>query len=152
YAKVRQEPGQPLLVALEGRIVKGPGMRDTLIVEKAGRFLPNENCGARGVTHELEGTRWVLVRLNDEEITVSDGQREPYVALESGEHRIAGLGGCNRLVGGYQLKGDQIAFTQMAMTSMACPDANYEGAFVKALEATRRWSISDSHLEFADAT
>lgn len=156
YAKARKEPGQALLVALDGRIVKRPGMegdqpRDTLIVEKTGRFLPNENCGARGVTHDLEGTRWVLVRLNDQEIAVSDRRREPYFALASGEHRVAGHGGCNRLMGSYELNGDKIEFSKMALTRMACPDVGFEGAFVKALEAAEHWRISGAHLELTDA-
>ncbi|HWK73203.1 MAG TPA: META domain-containing protein [Povalibacter sp.] len=157
YLKARKEPAQPLLVTLEGRIVKRPGMegdqlRDTLIVEKTGKFLSNENCGARGVTHDLEGTRWVLVRLHEREITVSDDRREPYFALESNEHRVSGHGGCNRLIGGYQSNGDQLTFTQMALTRMACPDVNFEEAFVKALESTRHWKISGAHLELSDAT
>lgn len=157
YLKARKEPEQPLLVALEGRIVKRPGMegdqlRDTLIVEKTGRFLANESCGARGVTHDLEGTRWVPVRLHDREVTVRDNQREPYFALEPNEHRVSGSGGCNRLIGGYQLHGDQLTFTRMALTRMACPEVNFEDALLKALESTRHWKISGAHLELADAT
>lgn len=157
YLKARKEPAQPLLVTLEGRIVKRPGMagdelHDTLIVEKTGRFLANENCGARGVTHDLEGTRWVLVRLQDREITVSDKRREPYFALQSNEHRVSGHGGCNRLIGGYQLNGDQLTFTRMALTRMACLDVNFEDAFVKALESSRHWKISGAHLELSNAT
>lgn len=156
YAKARTEPGQRMLVDIEGRIVTRPAMadvqlRDTLIVIKTGQVRPNESCGARGVTHDLEGTRWVLVRLGDEAVSVSDNQREPFFVLEPGEHRVAGTGGCNRLIGGYELDGNRLTFQQLALTRMACPDMKYENAFAKALEATATWTISGAHLELSDA-
>ena len=152
YGKTGHEPGQPVLVSVEGRIGRRPAMEgdqlvDTLIVDKLGQFWPNEHCGARGVTHELESTRWVLVRLGDEVVTVTDQQREPFIVLESTEHRISGHGGCNRIVGGYQLDGEKITFTQLAMTRMACPDMKYEDAFGKALNAATNWKISGAYLE-----
>ncbi len=157
YLKARREPAQPLLVTLEGRIVKRPSsedsqLHDTLIVEKTGRFLANETCGARGVTHDLEGTRWVLVRLHDHEIPAGDVRREPYFTLQADEHRVSGHGGCNRLIGGYQLDGARIAFTRLALTRMACADVNFEDAFVKALESSSGWQISGAHLELFDAS
>ncbi|HEY5809385.1 MAG TPA: META domain-containing protein [Povalibacter sp.] len=157
YVKVRKQADQVMLVNLEGRIVRQPGLeggelRDTLVVDRTGRFFPSESCGARGVTHELESTRWVLVRLGEESVQSAGGQREPYIALEPTEHRISGHGGCNRLVGGYQLNGSELKFTQLALTRMACPDMKYEDAFAKALNATANWKITGNHLELFDAT
>ncbi|HKE96756.1 MAG TPA: META domain-containing protein, partial [Povalibacter sp.] len=108
-------------------------------------------CGARGVTHDLESTRWVLVALGDQAIPPAEGQREPYIALEPTQHRISGHGGCNRLVGGYELDGDKLRFVQLALTRMACPDMKYEGLFAKALDATTHWKITGNHLELFDA-
>lgn len=155
YTKSRKEPGQTLLASVEGQIVRRPAMEgdrmiDTLVVERFDQLWPNESCGARGVTHELEGTRWVLVRLGEELITLKDGQRELSIALEPSEHRVAGYAGCNRLIGAYELNGDRITFKQMALTRMACPDMKYESAFAKAVEATRAWKITGPHLEFFD--
>lgn len=156
YARARAEPGQRMLVDVEGRIVKRPATadaepRDTLIVARAGQFRPNENCGARGVTHDLEGTRWVLVRLGDEAVATSDNGREPFFVLEAGGQRVSGTGGCNRLIGGYELDGNQLTFKQLALTRMACPDMKYEQALTRALESTATWKISGAHLELSDA-
>lgn len=168
YAKTRTEPGQRVLVNIEGRIVRRPAMaggqpgdtpghtpdqtpRDTLIVDKTGRFWPNESCGARGVTHDLEGTRWALLRLGDEVVSAGDNRREPFFVLEAGEHRVSGSGGCNRLIGSYELDGARLTFKQLALTRMACPDMKYEGAFARALAATTSWKISGAHLELSDA-
>ena len=156
YLKIRREPGQAVLASLDGQLVQRTGAtgrspRDTLIVTHADRFWPNENCGARGVSHDLESTRWVLVRLGDEVVTPTSGAREPYIALEPTEHRISGHGGCNRLVGGYELNGSQLRFTQLALTRMACTDAKYEDRFAKALNTTTGWRINGNHLELLDA-
>jgi len=157
YAAARREPGASVLASVEGRIALRPTMEgdrqtDTLIVDKFIRFWPNESCGARGVTHELASTRWVLVRLNDEPVNASNLQREPFLALEDNEHRVSGNGGCNRIVGGYQQDGDKITFTQLALTRMACPAMTFETEFEKALGNTARWKITGAHLEFFDAS
>lgn len=168
YAKTRTEPGQRVLVNIEGRIVRRPAMAGgqpgdapgdpagdtpgyTLIVDKTGRFWPNESCGARGVTHDLEGTRWALLRLGDEVVPAGDNRREPFFVLEPGEHRVSGTGGCNRLIGSYELDGTRLTFKQLALTRMACPDVKYESAFASALENTATWKISGAHLELSDA-
>ena len=106
YTAKRREPGQPILATVDGRIalrpvMDGDGTVDTLVVERFDQLWPNESCGARGVTHELEGTRWVLTRLGDEVVTLNEGQRELSLALERSERRVAGYAGCNRLIGAY---------------------------------------------------
>ena len=156
YASTRHDPGMPVLASVEGRIAPRPAMEgdqlvDSLIVDRFQRFWPNESCGARGVTHELASTRWVLTRLNDEPVDASKLQREPFIALEGNERRVFGNGGCNRVVGGYQLDGDKIVFTPLALTRMACPDAAFETAFETALAAAARWNITGAHLELFDA-
>lgn len=155
YGARRKEPGEPILATVDGYIAARPAMEgnqtvDTLVVERFDQLWPNENCGARGVTHELEGTRWVLMRLGDEIVTLSEGQRELSLALERSEHRVAGYAGCNRLIGAYELAGERITFRQMALTRMACPDMKYENAFARALEAARTWKITGPNLELFD--
>jgi copper homeostasis protein (lipoprotein) len=156
YSSVKREPGTPALASVQGSIASRPAMEGdpsvpTLIVEKFMRFWPNETCGARGVTHELANTRWVLMRLNDEPVNGGELQREPFIALEGNEHRVFGNGGCNRVVGGYETDGDRITFKPLALTRMACPHMAFESAFEKALNAAARWKISGAHLELFDA-
>jgi copper homeostasis protein (lipoprotein) len=156
YASVRHEPGTPVMASVEGRIAMRPAMEgdqpvEMLVVDKFVRFWPNESCGARGVTHELASTRWVLTRLNDEPVDLSKLQREPFIAMESNERRVSGHGSCNRIVGAYETEGDRIAFKQLALTRMACPNMDLESAFGKALNAATRWKISGAHLELFDA-
>ena len=154
YVRARPEPGVAMFARVEGRIVnrrgmEGDGLRDMLLVDSVGELSPNESCGARGVTHELIGTRWVVVRLHDASASMAPGGREPFLVLQSG--RIAGFDGCNRLVGAYEVSGEQLKFSRTAATLMACPNANPEAALGTALDATVRFRIEGAHLELFDA-
>jgi heat shock protein HslJ len=102
------------------------------------------------VTHDLAGTRWVLVQLGSEPVAHAGGGPEQFIALEAAQQRIAGNAGCNRLMGGYTLNGDQLKFSQMATTRMACVEMDRETAFLKALEATESWRIDGNQLDLFD--
>ncbi len=152
YATARRVPDAPVLASVEGRIaprslMEGDRPVDTLVVDRFVRFWPNETCGARGVTHDLASTRWVLTRLNDEPVDAGKLPREPFIALENNEHRVVGYGGCNRIVGSYETEGDRIAFKQLAFTRMACPNMAFESAFENAMHIATRWKITGAHLE-----
>jgi len=96
----------------------------------------------------LENTYWKLTQLGNEPVIVGERQREPHLILQPEGNRVAGSGGCNRLMGGYQLAGERISFSRMAMTRMACPDGmETERDFVAALEQVKTWKISGQHLE-----
>jgi len=73
-------------------------------------------------TASLQNTYWKLLKLGDTPVVMQKQQREPHFVLRSQEHRVGGSGGCNRLMGGYELEGSNLAFTQMASTMMACSD------------------------------
>lgn len=108
---------------------------------------------AAGVsTASLENTYWKLMRVGDEAVTVAAEQREPHFVLHSAERRVAGYGGCNRMTGSYTLSGEQLSFSQMAGTMMACADGmQHERAFHDALAKTARWRIEGERLELIDS-
>ena len=157
YAKARRQPGEDMLVNLEGRVamqpkMEGEGQQPTLVVERFIGIWPGETCGARFATEPLENTYWKLTRLGDAPVTVASQQREPHVILNPESRRVGGSGGCNRLVGSYELHGEQLAFGQMAGTMMACPEGNdTEQAFLEALGQVSKWKIVGQHLELFDA-
>ncbi len=156
FTRARSAPGVPVLARIDGQIVNRRGeessdQRDMLLVDAVDALSPNESCGARGVRHELTDTRWVLVRLRGETVTPAPGERETFVALDSGSRRITGFDGCNRVQGSYEVSGEQIRFAQMATTLMACPNVD-ASALNAALDATVRFHIDGAHLELFDAT
>lgn len=156
YMKVRQQPGEAMFVTLQGRVapqprVEGDGPHPTLVVERFVGIWPGETCGARFTTEPLEHTYWKLTRLGDTPVTVASRQREPHIILNPESRRVGGSGGCNRLVGSYELQGDRLTFGQMAGTRMACPEGgDTEPAFLEALRQVSKWKITGQHLELFD--
>jgi heat shock protein HslJ len=94
----------------------------------------------------LENTDWTLVRLADRPVTEAP-KRTPTLKLVSDGRRVQAWTGCNRAGGTYELDGGKLAFKPMAVTRMACLDGtNVEPGFLKAVEATAGWKITDSLL------
>jgi len=157
YVKVRQQPSEDMLVTLQGRVVmrpkmEGEGPQPTLVVERFTGIWHGETCGVRFATAPLENTYWKLTRLGDVPVTVASQQREPHVILTPESGRVGGSGGCNRLVGSYELHDDKLTFGQMAGTMMACPEgSDTEQAFLEALRQVYTWKIMGQHLELFDA-
>ncbi len=157
YAKARLTTGEELLVNLEGQVamrpkIEGQGAQPTLVVERFIGVWPGEACGARFSSAPLENTYWKLTRLSDKPVTVAPRQREAHFVLNSKSKRIAGSGGCNRFMGGYELQsGDRLTLGKLAMTFMACPEGmETERDFTAALEQVRSWKILGEHLELYD--
>jgi heat shock protein HslJ len=105
---------------------------------------------ATGAT-PLEKTDWKLVWLPGTKIESVTPRQAPYIELDSASHRMSGSGGCNRLVGGYELEGDHLKFTGSARTMMACRRMETEDALVKALDEVREWKVSGTTLSLLDA-
>ena len=106
----------------------------------------------RNSAASLENTYWKLTRLGKAAVTVTSPQSEPHLTLSSESHRVSGSGGCNRLMGSYALKGDELTFSQMASTMMACPEGmDTEKAFLKAIEEVKTWKVTQRKLELFDA-
>jgi heat shock protein HslJ len=106
-----------------------------------------------GVSVPLEKTEWKLIRLGRAAVKGDDLHRQPQLALDPVSHRASGSGGCNRIMGGYELKGDKLTFARMASTMMACPDGmGTEQNFLKALGQVKRWKIAERQLELMDGS
>jgi heat shock protein HslJ len=97
----------------------------------------------------LERTRWRLVELSGFRVEPSQGGREPHLVLDPDGRRLSGSGGCNRLLGRYELDGEQLTFGAVANTMMACPESlmRRERALIEALEATTGFGIDAETLE-----
>ena len=157
YLKVRRAPGEELMVSVEGSVkllppMEGTGRRPTLVVNHFIGVWPGETCGARFATSDLQNTYWKLTALNGKPVSVAEQQREPSLVLHSENLRVTGSGGCNRLLGSYEVSGNDVHFSQLAGTMMACPEGmDTEKEFLATLRQVSRWRIAGEHLEFYDA-
>ena len=151
YGKAKIEPGSPLLVTVEGRLEPRPkvdrrGKENNLIVERFVRTWPRETCGSMTKV-ALENTRWALLEIRGETITVTVKDRAPYLELNPSKRSAYGFGGCNRFFGTYEATERTLKFEAMGATRMACPDGmDQEQTLFRAMDATTRYEIHGSKL------
>jgi len=148
YLDARVEPQAPVMMVLDGTLAVRPGMegpeRESLVIDALITVQPGRACGRPGADAALEGTYWLLTRLDGETVTPEPGAQEPHLALLGGEdRRLAATMGCNRMLGGYTLEGPELSFGPVAATMMACPEplASLEQDFAATLERVRGWRI-----------
>lgn len=101
----------------------------------------------------LEGVDWVLLayRSGDALVELGDPRGPARLRFEGG--RVTGSAGCNRLMGGYDLKGEDIRFqTSMATTMMACPEPlmSQEQAVHAALASVASYRREADSLDLLD--
>lgn len=166
--------GQPLLVNLEGLITNRPSAEPgqppqrILVVERFVGVHPGQDCPQPNPSPNassapaprpmappsLRGTLWKLQALQD-----SSGPNlfnppgpAPELLLAVDQERVSGTGGCNRLMGGFRLAGEELSFSRLASTQMAClPEVMaFERRYSEALAQVRRWSIDKRNLLLQD--
>ena len=148
-----REPGEPVLAELLGRIGRLPPMEGDGLVPtlEPARFIalhPDATCAPPFMQAELRGPEWQLISLGDAAIALDEEQGRPHLVLAPDELRIAGFGGCNRLLGGFATHGDQLRFSRTASTMMACPvGLELEQALLQALGSTDRYRVLGHHLD-----
>ena len=87
------------------------------------------------------------MKLNGVEVVAQKGRREAHLILRVQDNRVAGSGGCDRIMGGYELNGEALAFSQMAGTRMMCPNMDDEQHFLQTLESVNRYKINGETMQ-----
>jgi putative lipoprotein len=90
--------------------------------------------------------QWTLAEVNGK--TPENQTPQAYIKLNQKTQRVEGSGGCNRLMGSFQLEGRTLHFKEMGATMMACDGdvMNQERAFLAALNATESYRIHGTTL------
>lgn len=101
----------------------------------------------------MQETYWKLTELMGKPVKQSEGmKKEIHIILKTQDNRLQGFGGCNTLMGKYELKeGNRIAFSGVASTMMACPDLAIETEFNKMLGAVDNYSINGNTMSLNKA-
>ncbi len=100
---------------------------------------------------ELQDTYWKLMLLNETEVKDGGSQREAHIIFGP-ESRISGSDGCNNYMGTYMLAGEEVTFSQMATTKMACESgAEQPQAFSDALAAVASYNVHADQLELRNS-
>ena len=89
---------------------------------------------------------WVVVEMRGVPVQQSGGRRDAHIVFEVAEKRFAGNGGCNQINGNYTLDKNEIKFTDVIATKMACNDIEFENAFLSALGSIDRYEVNGNDL------
>ncbi|MGH9846718.1 MAG: META domain-containing protein, partial [Blastocatellia bacterium] len=130
---------------------KGGLVVPTGVIPLGGSMTGSGGSGSQqhtGSDASFENTYWKLMELNGNPVAVVDNQREAHFRLDPKEKRVQGSGGCNQIGGSYEVNGEQLRFSQMFTTKMACQQGmDTEQEFLKALGATTGFKLSGENLE-----
>ena len=89
---------------------------------------------------------WVVVELKGVPVQQSGGRRDAHIVFEVAEKRFTGNGGCNQINGNYTLNKNEIKFTDVIATKMACNDIEFENTFLSALSSIDRYEVNGNDL------
>ena len=97
----------------------------------------------------LENIFWRLISVGDKPAFAAPATREAGFTLYSEGRRLSGSGGCNRLLGRYELGAGTLKLIPSGTTMMACADDStlQEADFLSALKMTTSYRISGDTLE-----
>lgn len=103
-------------------------------------------------TGNLVDIYWKLSEINNISVAGYPAQNKtPYLMLKEEGNRAEGTGGCNSMGGTYELTGENnISFSQLISTKMACPDMMMETEFHAALEAARSFKTDGKVLTLSN--
>lgn len=101
----------------------------------------------------LRGTYWVLDQLGDSTVTTPENSQQISLLLSADSSRRAeGQAGCNRFRGRFTLAAnDQLTFSPLIATKMACPRLALETRYLNALGTTTRYQLQGDTLRLLGA-
>lgn len=98
----------------------------------------------------LQKHNWKLSQIGATEIDLKNKAR-PSLVLNAANQSVSGSDGCNRLVGSYQIKDQQIQFQNMVSTRMLCADNMKQvEQFNQALSKVKAYQVYGSTLRLLD--
>lgn len=131
----------------ENRIIQLDGDGHEITGPLAGHFILHKQPEGTGDDMGAVTERyWKLVELRGH--PVAPTTNEAHIILKTGDHRVTGSGGCNRIMGHYELNDpERIRFSQMAATRMACLDGmELEQDFLRVLESADSYHLDGDRL------
>ncbi len=159
YLTAVSEPGAPLVVTLRGHPAKRDaidrnGTEEFLIVDEFESVQPGPDCRGEVAAAPLIGSYWRLTEyMADDGMVQANADLRAHIMLHEEENRLSGSGGCNRLIGSYELNHDGLSLGQVGSTMMACPPEamQQEQAFVAALGLVIGYRIEGEALTLTGA-
>lgn len=91
--------------------------------------------------------KWDLTTLNGDSLSGED-QHPVFIQFQEKENQVMGSGGCNRFFGSFTVSGNNLKFSPLGSTRMACDEATnkIENAFFTALQSVTGYQFNGNNL------
>lgn len=102
---------------------------------------------------QLQNKTWILTHIGAVEYkTDPSAHNVPSLQFDSATQRVSGADGCNRIMGGYTIKGEQLSLSQLAGTQMFCTNtAELAGKYNEALGKVTGYQVYAKTLRLLDS-
>ena len=110
------------------------------------KVCATEKPVAKAKKHMIIGS-WVIEDLPA--ATAKKIKLSPKAEITFEGSRVYGCAGDNRFFGNLKIEGRKLSFSQMGMTRMMGPNAQYEGYFMKALNKVAQYDV-DGNVRLLD--
>ena len=84
---------------------------------------------------------WILMELDGQPVQVSGTDRDANILFNYNDMVVSGFAGCNRFNSGMTADHKNIAFGNMAVTSMACENQAFEDKYLAVLKDVRKYEV-----------
>lgn len=126
----------------ENQLIKLAGTGERFVGEDANKYILIKTQN----DPSLEANDWRLKELKTYKGATIE-ERTPTLKVVQSTGQFSAYSSCNNLSGAVHiLTGDKIRFSQIAMTRMACPDANLEQMYINALENVSSYRLANGQL------
>ena len=107
-----------------------------------------DNAPETTTVQRVQEVYWKLIGVYGKAVMEDPNGREAYIILKLEGNHLQGFGGCNILLGSYELNENDhtVHFSRVASTMMACSRITDEAEFLKALEKVDQYSIDEGVL------
>ena len=124
------------------KVVVNTGNRYSLL-----KLLSKKKTGYNPAV-KLEGKKWVLLSMFDNNNTLSIGDSTIYISRDVTNSRANGHGVCNQIKGKLNAEGHNISFSDLGFTKMRCVDQGniMEKIVSTLLEATNTYQLKGDKL------
>ena len=94
----------------------------------------------------LEQTSWELEETTMGRVVKSATERPPSIRFSLEEGRFSGFGGCNQIMGSFELNKKKVKIGQIGGTKMNCPNMSTENLLISSLHQVNRYKLEEGKL------
>ena len=108
-------------------------------------FILN-SCASQKLNPTLKTSDWEVILIDGKKIL----SNHPTISFIEKGRQIGGYGGCTYFCGRYEVNGENLSFSKMTSTLMACIGYDLEDRFFSALYKVKKYRVTEDKLQFLD--